>query len=611
MPNYKIGIDIDADSNAPGVVKEAVTAFDGLGKALPAVLGVAGIAGVGTALAGVGIQVFNVASDIKSATNQIGASLGVSGKDAKAYGAVIKQVYGNNFGDSIADVGTAVEQVAKQLKLAANDPALKTMTEDAFRLRDVFEVEVNESVAAADALIKQFGITGDEAMDFIAKGFQKGLNSSGDFLDTIGEYSNQFGDLGFSAQDFFGILETGQQAGVLGTDKIGDAIKEMNLRLTAGGETMKTVFQTMGMDFEQIEGFIRGGDEKWSDYFDNIIRGIESIEDPIERAKAQVAIFGTAGEDLGTEFTAGLSTAKTSMAEMEGAADSLNTKYDTLGSFFEGLWRQVQVGLEPFGAALLTLANDNMPALQGAFNTLQGNFYTGIGWLRLAWDANLGGMRDSAMNFMTLDQDFALFWARLNLLFGEGEQEQAEGWAAWLSGIADFGTSWWRLTLTNWGLSFEALHYLQNAWTALMGGDWEGFWDNLAAYANTAMDIPLNYIEFVFGHGLRNQMVTAMHGMWDAMKEIWNNIDLWWSERLGKLLDFFGMLPDDSPFGFNSAVAVGASRAEIMLPQSQNFGGWGGGDETHVNVYVERGDPEVVREATEIGVRRAQRARGE
>ena len=97
---------------------------------------VAGAALAGTAIIGIGSKAFDVASQIDAATDQIGASLGLTDDQARAFGETIKRVYGNNFGDSIGDVGAAVENVAKQLSLTANDPALAKMTENGFRLRD-------------------------------------------------------------------------------------------------------------------------------------------------------------------------------------------------------------------------------------------------------------------------------------------------------------------------------------------------------------------------------------------------------------------------------------------------------------------------------------------
>lgn len=52
-----------------------------------------------------------------------------------------------------------------------------------------------ESTRAAKAMMDTFGVSGEEAMSLIAAGAQNGLDYSGELLDSISEYSVQFGKL--------------------------------------------------------------------------------------------------------------------------------------------------------------------------------------------------------------------------------------------------------------------------------------------------------------------------------------------------------------------------------------------------------------------------------
>ena len=65
--------------------------------------------------------------------------------------------------------------------------SLQNITESAFTLRDTFGYDINESVRAANAMMTQFGISGDDAMNLIATGAQNGLDFSGELLDSISE----------------------------------------------------------------------------------------------------------------------------------------------------------------------------------------------------------------------------------------------------------------------------------------------------------------------------------------------------------------------------------------------------------------------------------------
>jgi len=328
---------------------------------------VAGATAAAGAVVAVGAAALNVSKDTRNAASDMAASLAIPREEAEEFAKVAKRVYSHNFADNVGDAADAVTVLAKRMKLTADDPALETLTEKALAFRDSFDEEVNDSVDAAAALMENLGLSGDEAFDFITAGMQRGLNSSGDFLDTIREYSNQFGDAGFSADKMFSILESGSQSGVLGTDKMGDAIKEMLLRLNAGGDDVSAAFEAIGMDFNNIVGHIRSGDEAWSDYFPNIIEGLNSIEDPIARSQAQVAIFGTQAEDMGVSFTEGLSASQTSMEDLAGSADMLNEKYNSFGDFFSGLWRRTAVAVSPLTDKLLDLGNKALPHIENAF----------------------------------------------------------------------------------------------------------------------------------------------------------------------------------------------------------------------------------------------------
>lgn len=336
--------------------------------------GMGGLAVAGGALAvgavvGIGAAALSVSSQFQQAGNMMQAQLGLTADEAEAMGAVVEGVWGNNFGGSIAEVQAAVVTVQQQMNRLGEmtESELQRATESAFALRDAFGVDVAESTNAANALIENFGLTSDQAFDFITQGMQQGLNASGDFLDSIGEYSNQYSTAGFSAEAMFSIMETGMQSGVHGTDRISDAIKEMTIILNEGTDDARAAFQEMGMDYDALAESVASGETTWADHFDTIVGGLNSIEDPIVRSQAQVGIFGTMAEDLGTAFTTGLSAATTSLEGMSGATATLNAQYNNWPSMFEGIKRQALLGLQPIGDVLLDLANQAMPLVQSAF----------------------------------------------------------------------------------------------------------------------------------------------------------------------------------------------------------------------------------------------------
>jgi len=523
--------------------KQTESASGNMAKALGGAL-VAGAAVAGSAIVAIGGKAFDVASRIDAATDQIGASLGLSADKAKAYGKTIKDVYANNFGDSIEDVGKSIETVAKQLKLTAADPALKTMTENAFRLRDVFGVDVADSVDAVKTLMDNFGVSGEEAFDLIAKGYQNGMDRSGDFLDSIGEYSTQFANGGTNANRFFAIMEAGMQGGVLGTDKAADAFKEFRVRIQDGSDLTKDSLTAIGINADEMAAKFADGSITANDAFTQVIAGLAAIDDKNVQMQAGVGLLGTQFEDLGQSGALALTTLTGHFDEIEGATASLDSKYTNLGSVVEGFWRQFEVGIAPAGEALLQFANDNLPAFQGAVNTASGIVVTVIGYIPLAvadmrikWDEDWGKMRTTLTSFTSeIPGQLQIFWTEVQNIFNVGGNNVKVDWELlWGYNVIRALTDAITLALAEMTEFTRAINGLFKAFYALFHADWAGFWAGLEQTANAATDDMLNAIEYVFGVEFRNSIVSGLTYAWDGMKEMWTAISGWFASTFGTL----------------------------------------------------------------------------
>lgn len=344
--------------------KAASKTGDAIGKALSAgfKVGVAAAGAFTTALVKIG-------TEYQAATGQISAATGATGAELESLQGVMENVYGNNYGDSMADVADAVATVSQQMK-GLSDGELQSVTEGAFALRDVFQYDVAESVRAANALVNNFGISGDDAMNLIAAGAQNGLDFSGELLDTISEYSVQFAKVGIGADQMFQIMQAGADSGAWNLDKVGDAIKEMSIRVVDGSETTAAGFEAIGMDADAMAQKFAAGGESAQEAFSETIAALASMEDPVQQNIAGVNLFGTMWEDLGPEVVAQLASITD---EAYAAGDELQNmqevKYDNLGDALKGLGRQLEVELLP-------LANE----LTGFFTDVLGQIdFSGLG----------------------------------------------------------------------------------------------------------------------------------------------------------------------------------------------------------------------------------------
>ena len=333
--------------------KAASKTGDAIGKALSAgfKVGVAAAGAFTTALVKIG-------TEYQAATGQISAATGATGAELESLQGVMENVYGNNYGDSMADVADAVATVSQQMK-GLSDGELQSVTEGAFALRDVFQYDVAESVRAANALVNNFGISGDDAMNLIAAGAQNGLDFSGELLDTISEYSVQFAKVGIDADQMFQIMQAGADSGAWNLDKVGDAIKEMSIRVVDGSDTTAAGFQAIGMDADIMAQKFAAGGETAQQAFQETIQALAGMEDPVQQNIAGVNLFGTMWEDLGPEVVEQLASITD---EAYAAGDELQkmqeVKYDNLGDALKGLGRQLEVELLPLANELTSFLTD-------------------------------------------------------------------------------------------------------------------------------------------------------------------------------------------------------------------------------------------------------------
>lgn len=643
------------DSQLDSTLNNAKTKTQSFGGIATSVLGgavVAGAAAAAGAIAAIGVAAFDVSRDTEVATANIAAQLGIPTEAAQAFGDVARDVFANNFASSVQDAGEAVALLAQQLGLTAEDPALQTMTENAFRLRDTFGVDVSESIDAVKTLMDNFGVTGDEAFDLIAAGFQRGLDRSGDFLDTIGEYSTQFSNGGATASQFFSLLESGLQGGVLGTDRAADAFKEFQVRIADGSSTTADGMRLLGLNIDEVTEGLANGTLTTADAF-NIVQGaLRNTDDSVVRFQAGVALLGTQYEDLGDNIATALDMNNDWAAGTEQSIESLDAKYNTFGDAVSGVWRRLTVSISPFTDKLLELVNNAMPQVMAAFD---------------AFDRNVGPTMegaqrviDNVVNFITNLFSRARESTNVDLL------GPLQYWQQWvdtnmpmiqtlfqniLGGIqqfwAMFGDDIMRIVSNTFSIMYAiidgAMRNIGDIITLvlqILTGDWQGagqtlenivrrIWDTITLIFRTQLDSIRTLFGMIDWQAAGRAIVD---GVKDGISNAWARLEGWFRERLQRLRD---MLPFSEPrdgasplrnLGRAGKATVemyqdGMEQALAGLNATMSGGLAGmvgtpvmaaaGGNSTNITINISgNGDPQAVGRAAENGVLSALRRAG-
>lgn len=335
--------------------------------ALPALAATAAAA-VGAALVGGIKSAVDVAQQARQGVVELQASLGVTGEEAQRLGEVAKTVFGNNWTGSLAEAQAAVANVRREVQ-GLTDEELAQVSEGSVAIADRFQEDQQKVAAAVQSVMKATGSSAQEALDFITAGFQRGLNSSGDFLDTLNEYGPQFEKAKTTGSELFSLLETGAAKGALGTDKIADSFKEFGFSLADSSEGMTQAFADLGIEQGELTKKIDSGAMTQTQAYQLVMDKLKGVQSETKRMEIMSMIFKGAGEDLGA-VAGQIDLTKTKMGDLSGATQQVKDSYNTLGSVFQGAWRQVLLQLQPVGDLLLDLANEAMPAVKQAINTL-------------------------------------------------------------------------------------------------------------------------------------------------------------------------------------------------------------------------------------------------
>lgn len=318
-------------------------------------------AGFGVALVGLGK--LKEALDASTRRNKAAAlagaqGLGVDPERLKEIGKLAGSIYGDNFAASIEDATTAVRDVwrAGLLPEDAGEDDIRFVTEKIITLADIAEDETGRVSNAIGQMLKTgMAKNAHEAMDIVTRGFQEGVDKSGDFLDTLNEYGTQFRKFGMDGAQATGLLVQGIRAGARDADIVADAIKEFSIRAIDGSELTKKAFKDLGLNAKQMATDIAAGGPKANAALDTTLDRLRAVKDPVKQAELAVALFGTQAEDLGKAlFALDPSQAVKRLGEVEGATFAAGEAMasavpwtETLGRKWEELKANIGDKLQP------------------------------------------------------------------------------------------------------------------------------------------------------------------------------------------------------------------------------------------------------------------------
>ncbi|WP_295676131.1 phage tail tape measure protein [uncultured Empedobacter sp.] len=221
--------------------------------------------------------------------------------------------------------------------------------------------DMKEVTRTVNSVAQAFGLSYDEAFEKVQAGFIRTGASAEDFFDNTDEYGAMFQKAGYSADEFFAIMEAGAKNGIY-KDKLIDSIKEVDLRLkdlSKGGR-------------EALEGAFG------KPFTDKLVKGVESGSISTKQAlqmissetkkvgvsqgqmqKISADVFGAMGEDSAgfvkvlSAVEDGLSKSKDGLTELQkkqkesqDAQIEFNQAFADLFNLTDGGWDSMMAGIK-------------------------------------------------------------------------------------------------------------------------------------------------------------------------------------------------------------------------------------------------------------------------
>ena len=301
------------------------------------------LAQISSTLASVGIvaslkeiagAAYEVVDGFTEAEKIVTGMTGATGPELDSLMESAERVFSSSHAENLQAVATAMASVRRSTGLVGDE--LEQATSAGLALEETLGYDVAETSRTASSLMKNFGLTAEEAYNIITAGAQNGADKNGDLLDVLNEYSAQYAALGLSADQFLTSLVAGADAGVFSVDKVGDAVKEFNIRAKDGSDTSAQAFEAMGMNADEMTARFAAGGEVASTAFFEVVNALNAMEDPVQKNAAAVGLFGTMYEDLEANVLPVLSSIETGTINVDNA---LATVTDQAGSLSDN-WQE-------------------------------------------------------------------------------------------------------------------------------------------------------------------------------------------------------------------------------------------------------------------------------
>lgn len=279
-----------------------------------------GITAPVVAAATVGVKTFN---ELSSAQKLIESAFGLTKKEAESMNTAVENIFASGIVETIDEAKEAVISLGNQFPelRKQSSTVIENMIKQALSLEKTFDSDMEETMRGANALMTAYGMSGQEAMDYITTATQNGLDKTHELGDNLAEYAVQFKQNGYSAKEMFEILQAGLKGGAYNLDKVNDLVKEMGVRISDG--TIQTAVEDLGGEWQTMYDTMKSNGSSNNEIFSALASEISKVGDETEKATLVSSLFGSLGEDNAIQVIEAMGGLSKEMEGVKGSYDNV------------------------------------------------------------------------------------------------------------------------------------------------------------------------------------------------------------------------------------------------------------------------------------------------
>lgn len=305
------------------------------------------------AAAGVTASVIT-ASSLEDAVAQYIATTGKATEETEKYQEILQNIHDNNYGEDYGDIADKMRIVSTTMSNLPDDQ-LQSVVEKTYALQDAYGMDFEETLRGINGLMTNMGLSADEAFDLMTVGAQNGLDKTHELGDNLAEYTQIWGQAGFTAQEMFSILQNGLDAGAYNLDKVNDFVKEFTISLSDG--RIEENLSSFSKETQNLFKEWQDGKATSADVFKSVINDLKNAESEQEALTTASTVWSALGEDNALNIITSLNDVNDTYQDTTGAINkTTETMYDTTSN-------EAQTAMKKMKSSMAELSKNLLPII--------------------------------------------------------------------------------------------------------------------------------------------------------------------------------------------------------------------------------------------------------